>query len=350
MSQFINTRTFLVKAKDADREWKQRDVMLMVRDLGFKPYVRKATPRDQPGVFAVTLKEEYKEKKQEIIDGINEDDDAEFEYWPAGAEEEIQEIVITGYPEEINEKTIQEYMAIYVHNPKVKFLMMEDEDFGDVESGDASVIHTGLKQILPRYVKVAPGRTAFVKKASQVPWDDMILQCANCLGTGHLRFSCTLRKKCFKCQREGHVAGECKKCENCRRYGHETAECRKKMNRKYAEVAKPQEKSKTQNLTATQIERIDKSLEEMREQIVDNIAPSSPPSNQEQFNRENKQDKTDNGSNQNEVNMVNDGNNRKRAPEEAQDNGPESKRAQRRRRSKHSLSGEGSSANVPSRE
>ena len=108
------------------------------------------------------------------MDAVNGDEDLDFEYWPSGGDEEIQELIITGYPEEINEKVIEEYMAIYVHNPKAKFLMLEDEDFGDMESGEASVIHTGLKQILPRYMKI--GKTAYVKKASHVPWDNMILQ------------------------------------------------------------------------------------------------------------------------------------------------------------------------------
>ena len=101
----------------------------MVRDLGFKPYIRKATPRDQAGVFAVMLKEEHKEKKQEIVDEITNDEDLDFEYWPSEEDREIREIIITGYPEEISEKVIKEYMAIYVHNPKATFLMLEDEDF-----------------------------------------------------------------------------------------------------------------------------------------------------------------------------------------------------------------------------
>lgn len=280
MSQFVNTRTFLVKAKDLDKEWKQRDVLLMVRDLGFQPYTRKVTPRDQPGVFGITLKEEFKEKKQEMIDAMSGDEDLDFEYWPSGGQEEIQEIIISGYPDEISEKIIEEYMAIYVHNPKVKFLMLEDEDFGDMESGEASVIHTGLKQILPRYVKIAPGKTAYVKRASLVPWDDMILRCANCLGTGHLRFSCNREKRCFKCQKAGHVAGECEKCDNCKRYGHATAECHRKINRRYVEkAAKPKENKvqNTENVSKEQMAKIDKSLEEMRGQIVDNMAPSSPP-------------------------------------------------------------------------
>ena len=70
-------------------------------------------------------------------------------------------------------------------------------------------------------------------------------KCANCLGTGHLRFSCNLEKKCFKCQKEEQIAGECKKCDNCRRYGHETTACRRKINRRYAEKeTKPQESKK----------------------------------------------------------------------------------------------------------
>lgn len=80
--------------------------------------------------------------------------------------------------------------------------MLEDEDFEDMESGEASVIHTGLKQILPRYVKIAPGKTAYVKKASQVPWDDMILRCANCLGTGHLRSPATKRRSVLSAKKQ----------------------------------------------------------------------------------------------------------------------------------------------------
>ena len=215
------------------------------------------------------LKEESQENKQEIIDALKGEDDIDFEYWPSEEEKEIEEIIISGYPEEINEKIIEEYKAIYVHNPKAKFLMLEDEDFGDVASEDASVLHTGLKQILPRYVKIAPGRTAYVKKASQVPLDGIILRCANCLGTGHLRFSCNLEKKCFKCQREGHVASECKKCANCKRFGHELSKCCKqtdKNKKKDVQSVKPQESNKnknTVNITENAQNIIDRSLQEM---------------------------------------------------------------------------------------
>ena len=66
--------------------------------------------------------------------------------------------------------------------------MLEDdeEDCDGMESGEVRVTHAGLKQVLPRYVKVAPGTKALVKSTSQVPWDKMLLKCSNCLGNGHL--------------------------------------------------------------------------------------------------------------------------------------------------------------------
>ena len=203
-------------------------------------------------------------------------------------------------------------------------------------------MHTGLKQILPRYVQVAPGRTAFVKRASLVPWDSMILRCANCLGTGHLRFSCNLEKKCFKCQREGHVANECKKCANCKRFGHEAIDCRKRMDkRKDIRSAKPQESKKPQSSTKPKEYAqvvIDRLLLEMGKEIVDNIVPPSLPSNQELFketdNKNNEKEESESESKNED--MDTDGKTRKRVGAETLDNVPEIKKSLRRSFSRQS--------------
>ena len=115
--------------------------------------------------------------------------DLEFNYAPSPDSEERQEIILTGVPEELRADTIRSYMGIYVTSPEVTFLMLEDdeEDCDGMESGEVRVTHSGLKQVLPRCVKVAPGTKALVKSTSQVPWDKMLLKCLG-LGTGGIVF------------------------------------------------------------------------------------------------------------------------------------------------------------------
>ena len=136
--------------------------------------------------------------------------------------------------------------------------MLEDdeEDCDGMESGEVRVTHSGLKQVLPRYVKVAPGTKALVKSTSQVPWDKMFLKCSNCLGNGHLRFECSNDQKCYKCHRSGHVAQECVPCTFCKRFGHTEDVCRNKLKQKKEE--QPSNEIKREEDTKKENEVIEK--------------------------------------------------------------------------------------------
>ena len=234
---YTNVRTFLVQTAHQDQELKQRDVVKMLRILDCKSYVQRVTPKEETGLFSVTLKEDYAEKKKEIIEKIKKNKDLDFNYVPPPHSEERQEIILTGVPEELRANTIRSYMGIYVTSPEVTFLMLEDddEDCDGMESGEVRVTHSGLKQVLPQYVKVAQGTRAFVKSTSQIPWDKMLLKCSNCLGNGHLRFECSNEQKCYKCRRSGHVAQECVPCTFCKRFGHTEDVCRNKLKKKKEE-------------------------------------------------------------------------------------------------------------------
>lgn len=90
---------------------------------------------------------------------------------------------------------------------------------------------------------------------------------------------------------------------------------------------KPKDSNRVQNTVNVLEARINKSLEEMRGEIVDSMIASSPPSNQEQFIQENK---TDNENEQNDENIHTEANNRKRSSDGSQDSAPGLKRKTRR--------------------
>ena len=67
---YTNVRTFLVQTAHPDQVLKQRDVVKMLRILDCKSYVQRVTPKEETGFFSVTLKEDYADKKKEIIEKI----------------------------------------------------------------------------------------------------------------------------------------------------------------------------------------------------------------------------------------------------------------------------------------
>ena len=61
---------FWFKLAHPDQVLKQRDVVKMLRILDCKSYIQRVTPKEETGLFSVTLKEDYAEKKKEIIEKI----------------------------------------------------------------------------------------------------------------------------------------------------------------------------------------------------------------------------------------------------------------------------------------
>ena len=67
---YTNVRTFSVQAAHPDQVLKQRDVVKMLRILDCNSYIQRVTPKEETGLFSVTVKEDYAEKKKEIIEKI----------------------------------------------------------------------------------------------------------------------------------------------------------------------------------------------------------------------------------------------------------------------------------------
>ena len=84
-------RTFLIKAKDPNQEVVQKDALNMMKELGVKPFIQKATPRWEKGLFAVTLRPEHKDKLQEVIDKIRKADKVKFIYAPSEGVEDPED-------------------------------------------------------------------------------------------------------------------------------------------------------------------------------------------------------------------------------------------------------------------